>query len=93
LTRTDIVLKLCRDIYQMAADQGAECLLVACPMCQANLDMRQPQVNRQYKTDFDLPVLYFTQLVGLALGMGAKELGLGKLVVSPNKLLEVKGLS
>jgi len=93
LTRTDIVLKLCRDIYQKATERGAECLLVACPMCQANLDMRQSQVNRQYKTDFDLPVLYFTQLIGLALGMKPKELGLNRLIVSPNKLLAAKGLS
>ena len=90
LTRTDIVLKLCRDIYQMAADQGAECLLVACPMCQSNLDMRQSQVNRRYKTDFDLPVIYFTQLIGLALGMKPGELGLNKLIVSPTKLLAAK---
>ena len=69
LTRTDIVLKLCRDIYQMAADSGAECLVVACPLCQSNLDMRQGQVNKRYGTDFDLPVLYFTQLIGLALGL------------------------
>jgi heterodisulfide reductase subunit B len=92
LTRTDIVLQLCRDIYQMAADRGAECLLVACPMCQSNLDMRQPQVNRRYKAHFDLPVLYFTQLIGLALGMGPRELGLNKLMVSANKLLAAKGL-
>lgn len=87
LTRTDIVLKLCHDIYQKAADQGAECLLVACPLCQANLDMRQPQVNRRYGTTFELPVLYFTQLIGLALGLPHADLGLSKLMVSPQKLL------
>jgi len=92
LTRTDIVLKLCRDIYEMAASQGAECLLVACPLCQSNLDMRQRQVNRRYKTDYQLPVLYFTQLIGLALGLGTKELGLDKLLVSPKKLLAAKSL-
>jgi heterodisulfide reductase subunit B len=88
LTRTDVVLKLCRDIYQMAADSGAECLVVACPLCQANLDMRQAQVNKRFKTDFDLPVFYFTQLIGLALGLEAGDLGLGMGMVSPNKLLD-----
>ncbi len=92
LTRTDIVLKLCRDIFQKAADQGAECLLVACPLCQANLDMRQPQVNRHYGTTFDLPVLYFTQLIGLALGIPSSDLGLSKLIVTPQKLFARKGL-
>jgi len=90
LTRTDIVLKLSRDILQMAADAGAECLVVACPLCQSNLDLRQAQINKRYKTDFALPILYFTQLVGLALGMGWRELGLNKLIVSPKKLLGAK---
>jgi heterodisulfide reductase subunit B len=87
LTRTDIVLKLCRDIYQMATDSGAECLVVACPLCQSNLDMRQAQVNKRYNTDFDLPVLYFTQLLGLVLGLDRDELGLDKGMVSSEKLL------
>jgi heterodisulfide reductase subunit B len=87
LTRTDVVLKLVRDILQAAADAGANCLVVACPLCQSNLDLRQAQVNRQHKTDFDLPILYFTQLIGLALGMEPKALGLNKLIVSPKKLL------
>ena len=90
LTRTDIVLKLSRDILQIAADAGAECLVVACPLCQSNLDLRQAQINKRYKTDFALPILYFTQLVGLALGMGWRELGLNKLIVSPKKLLGAK---
>jgi heterodisulfide reductase subunit B len=87
LTRTDIVLKLCRDIYQAAVDNGAECLIVACPLCQSNLDMRQAQVNKRYGTDYDLPVLYFTQLIGLALGLKEKELGLGMGLVSSKELL------
>jgi len=92
LTRTDVVLKLCRDILQMAADEGAECIVVACPLCQANLDMRQAQINRRYETDFNLPILYFTQLVGLGLGMKARQLGLHKLMVNPERLLRAKAL-
>ena len=88
LTRTDVVLKLCRDILQAATECGAACLMVACPLCQSNLDLRQAQVNRRYKTEFHLPVLYFTQLIGLAIGMGDKELALGRLIVSPKALLE-----
>jgi heterodisulfide reductase subunit B len=75
LTRTDIVLKLCRDIYQSATDSGAECLVVACPLCQANLDMRQAQVNKRFKTEYNLPVFYFTQLIGLALGLDSQRRG------------------
>ncbi len=92
LTRTDVVLKLSRDILQMAADEGAECIVVACPLCQSNLDLRQAQINKRYETEFVLPILYFTQLVGLGLGMGARELGLNKLTVSPQKLLHTGGV-
>jgi heterodisulfide reductase subunit B len=92
LTRTDVVVKLCHDILQMAAEYDANCLMVACPLCQANLDMRQAQVNRAYKTDFEMPILYFTQLTGLALGLEPKALGLSKLLVSPTKLLRAAAL-
>ena len=92
LTRTNIVLKLSRDILQMAADEGAECIMVACPLCQSSLDLRQAQVNKRYKTGFYLPVLYFTQLTGLALGIQASELGFGRHMVDPTKLLQDKGL-
>jgi len=93
LSRTDVVLKLCHDILRMAADSGAECIMVACPLCQSNLDLRQEQVNHAYDTQFALPVLYFTQLVGLALGIRSKSLGLGKLITSPKSLLRAKGLA
>jgi len=92
LTKTEKVLELSGRILKEAIWRGADAIVVACQLCQSNLDMRQPQVNRRYKTDFDLPVLYFTQLVGLALGISAKELGMDKLVVSPSKLLAAKGL-
>jgi heterodisulfide reductase subunit B len=92
LTRTDVVVKLVRDILEAACEAGADCIMVACPLCQANLDMRQGQVNRQYGTDFAVPILYFTQLVGLALSIRPKELGLDMLLVSPKKLLREKSL-
>jgi heterodisulfide reductase subunit B len=92
LTRTNVVAKLCHDILEMAADEGAECIMVACPLCQSSLDLRQAQVNRQYGTDLHMPILYFTQLIGLALGIGYKELGLSKLIVSPDSLLKAKAL-
>ena len=93
LTRTDVLLKLCHDIFQMASDAGADCILVACPLCHSNLDMREAQVNKRYETKFDLPILYFTQLIGLALGMEAKELALNKHVVNTRNLLRAKALA
>ena len=91
-TRTDVALSLIHRLLQMATEREAECLLVACPLCQGNLDLRQGQINDRYGTSFALPVVYFTQLIGLALGMNWKDLGLAKHVVSPKKLLQDKGL-
>jgi heterodisulfide reductase subunit B2 len=93
LTRTDVVLRLAGDILQSAKDAGADCLMVACPLCQSNLDLRQSQINKRYKTDFHLPVVYFTQLLGLGLGIPPQQLGLDKLIVSPAKVLETVPLS
>ena len=60
-------------------------------MCQLNLDAYQSQVNRAYGTDFELPILYFTQLMGLAFGLDAAALGLGKEIVSAEKALAKVG--
>ncbi len=90
LTRTDIVLKLSCDILQMAQDEGAEAIVVACPLCQSNLDLRQAAINKKYKKNFNMPVIYFTQLLGLALGIEAKKLGLEKHIVSPLPILKEK---
>ncbi len=92
LTKTDIVLKLSNDILQMAQDAGAQALVVACPLCQSNLDLRQAMINKKYKKNFNLPVFYFTQLVGLALGIEPKKLGLEKHIVNCLPLLREKGI-
>ncbi len=88
LTKTDIVLKLSGDILQMACDEGAQAVVVACPLCQSNLDLRQGMINKKYKKNFNIPVFYFTQLVGLALGINEKKLGLEKHIVNPVPLLK-----
>lgn len=92
LTKTDIVLKLGNDILQMAKESGADCLAVACPLCQSNLDLRQGEIEKKYGSKFNIPILYFTQLLGLALGIEAKKLGLKKHIVSPQNLLKEKEL-
>ncbi|MGB2983823.1 MAG: CoB--CoM heterodisulfide reductase iron-sulfur subunit B family protein [Candidatus Bipolaricaulia bacterium] len=92
-TRTDVALRLSHDILSMAAHADCDCIAVACPMCQSNLDLRQREINRKYGETFDIPILYFTQLIGLALGMGPRELGLTLHTVSPKKLLKAKALA
>lgn len=87
LSHTDVALDLTGRLLKEAREAEAECLAVACPMCQMALDAYQSQVERRLGEKLDLPVLYFTQLLGLAMGVDQGRLGFGKLVVSPTKVL------
>jgi len=88
LSRTDVVVKLTDSILSMAQAAGAECVVVACPMCQVNLDLRQLDIKKKLGHDYDMPILYITQLLGLALGIAPEELGLNKLMISPDRVLK-----
>ncbi len=93
LTRTEIVLRLVAEILQMAQEVGADCISVACPLCHANLDLRQSDVEKEFGVEYRIPVFYFTQLLGMALGLESKELGIGRAMVSPKELLAAKGVT
>ena len=83
-------LTMVRNLLQSAVDAQATVIATACPMCQVNLEVYQQQVNLEYGTNFSVPVLYFTQLVGLALGIPQKKLGIGKeFVAMAPSLLQV----
>lgn len=81
-------LELIRRLLKNADDYGADAIVTLCPMCQLNLDAYQDDVNAHFGTDFNIPVLYFTQMVGLALGIDPKELGFGKEIISAKPALE-----
>jgi len=86
------VFRLIRELLQIAQENGAECIAVGCPLCQANLDMYQSDAQGKYGDVPAMPIFYFTQLTGLAMGLPANELGLDRLLVDPFRLLEEKGL-
>ncbi len=69
IARRDIVVDLSKKIIEDARSHGANMMAVACPMCHTNLDMRQRAMKRTYPDHEDFPVLYLTELIGLALGM------------------------
>jgi heterodisulfide reductase subunit B len=71
----------------MARSAGAQCIAVACQMCQMNLDLRQADAASAHGGIPATPVLFVTQLLGLALGLSSKELGIEALAVSPASLL------
>jgi len=92
LTRSDIVLKLSNDILREAREVGANVIAVTCPLCQANLDGRQRQIEEAYNVRYGIPIIYITQLMGLAFGAFPKEVGIQKLITSPRDILGSIGL-
>ncbi|KAF1075120.1 CoB--CoM heterodisulfide reductase iron-sulfur subunit B family protein [Halodesulfovibrio sp. MK-HDV] len=92
MPKKDIVTELSGRLLDVAESLNTEIIVTACPLCQMNLDLRQGQVNRANGTRYDIPVVYFTQLLGLALGLSAEEVGLSKLVVDPTPRLRFAGV-
>ena len=87
LIRPDIVVDLGARLFADALEAGAQAIVVACPMCHANLDTRQGEIAARLGADLDLPVLYFSQVLGYALGLPEEDLGLKKHLVDPAPLL------
>jgi heterodisulfide reductase subunit B len=92
VARPDLIDTLVQRLYERALKAGAECFVVSCQMCQANLDLPQERISKKFGQDYYLPVLYFTELIGLALGHPDVEKWLRGHLVDPRPLLERKGL-
>jgi heterodisulfide reductase subunit B len=84
-TEEKLALRLCKNLLLEAEKSGAHCIVTICPLCQMNLDVYQGKVNKLFGTKFNLPVLYITQLIGMALGIPMKDLGMQRLAVKINK--------
>ncbi len=92
MARPDIIDTLVGRLYERALAAGAECFVVACQMCQANLDLSQGRIAKKLGKDYYLPVFYFTELIGLALGHPEADKWLARHLVDPRPLLQDKGL-
>nr|WP_246525209.1 CoB--CoM heterodisulfide reductase iron-sulfur subunit B family protein [Geomobilimonas luticola] len=92
LSRPGVVLNLSNEILASAKRAGADCIMVACPLCHGNLDIRQREIEEANGTRYDMPVFYMTQLLGLAVGVPAGKLGLESMIVNPLPLLREKQL-
>ncbi|MFC1855825.1 CoB--CoM heterodisulfide reductase iron-sulfur subunit B family protein [Thermodesulfobacteriota bacterium] len=90
LSRTDIVLKLTDRIVAEAIKVGADAIIVACPLCHSNLDSRQKDIEKEFNKKQAIPILYFSQLLGLAYGMSPKELGIPSHITDAMSLLKEK---
>ena len=82
-----LALELIGKLLDSALSNGAECLATVCPLCQTNLDAYQRRVNQKFKTNFNLPVLFFTQMMGVAFGLSGEDLGLKTCIVPAERVL------
>jgi heterodisulfide reductase subunit B len=89
---TSSVLRLVNDILQSAEDAHADVIACACPMCQANLDMRQGAIQTASGRDRRIPIVYFTQLLGLSCGATGEEVMINKGLVNAEPVLKAKGI-
>ncbi|MGQ9920088.1 MAG: CoB--CoM heterodisulfide reductase iron-sulfur subunit B family protein [Desulfobacca sp.] len=92
LARPDLVDTLVGRLYERALAAGAECFVVSCQMCQANLDLSQERISKKAGKNYYLPVFYFTELMGLALGHPEVPNWLSRHLVDPRPLLQKRGL-
>jgi len=93
MSNAKAMLRLTGRILLDAVLNEADCIAVACPLCHANLDMRQDQINNTYEgANFKIPVYYFTQLIGIATGMTAEDLSIGSHLTDGYTLLREKQL-
>lgn len=87
VTDEKVMLELSKRILLDAKNAGANVMVTACPLCQFNLDAKQVDIESRFATKIGLPILYFTQLIGLAFGIDNKALGIDKNVVSPLQII------
>jgi heterodisulfide reductase subunit B len=76
VSRLSTVAELSGRIVEDAVRRGAEAIVVACPMCHTNLDLRRPAIEQNRHAQYSIPVLYLSQVIGLALGLDERTLGL-----------------
>lgn len=81
-------LEMVKILLHSAEQIGADVIATACPLCQVNLECYQNAVNDEYGTEYHLPILYFTQLIGIALGISPKKLGFGVEMVSARPIFK-----
>jgi heterodisulfide reductase subunit B len=93
VARPDIIDTLVQRLYERALEAKAECFVVSCQMCQANLDLSQERISRKFGKDYYLPVFYFTELIALALSHPEAPKWLAQHLVDPLPLLKMKGLA
>ncbi len=92
LIQPDVMLELTKRILEDAVSAGANAISVACPLCHFNLDSRQKKINKKYNTNFNIPIFYFSQLMGLSFGISPNRLGVFRHITKVKEYLFNKEL-
>jgi heterodisulfide reductase subunit B len=85
-TYEDVALKLSKEILESAIENKADCIVTTCPLCQMNVEAYQDKINSVFNTNYNIPVLYFTQVLGLAFGFSDHELEIDRLLTNGIKI-------
>jgi heterodisulfide reductase subunit B2 len=88
LPKEEIQRVLSGKIIEQALQAGADAIVVCCPLCHVNLDLKQAQINKALGTSYKMPILYLPQVIGLAFGLSAKDVMLDKNIVDPRPLVK-----
>jgi len=91
-TRPEIARSLVRKLFDMAEEAGADCIVVSCPLCHANLDTHQKQISQEAGRKYAVPILYFTELMGLAFGNPEARKWFGRHLTDPTAFLQQRNL-
>ena len=82
-------LDLIKDIIESAYDGGADMIVTPCPVCQMNVEVYQNHINQKYKTNFKMPVVYYSTLMSVAYGGSGKDAGLDGQIIKAKQLEEI----
>jgi heterodisulfide reductase subunit B len=88
MPKADILHKLVGDLYDRALETGANAIIVSCQMCQANLDMYQTEIAKSRGVDYNIPIIYFTELMGAAAGLTEISTWFGRHFVDPTAVIK-----
>ncbi|MCL5734844.1 MAG: CoB--CoM heterodisulfide reductase iron-sulfur subunit B family protein, partial [Actinobacteria bacterium] len=88
MPKMEIQRRLSGKVLCQALAAGADAVVVGCPLCHVNLDLKQAQINKFNGTDYHVPILYLSQVLGLAFGLSADDVMLNKNVVDPEPLVK-----